>query len=42
MTTRRYDIIFEASSNSKAPGGFVTKLLQEEKRYKGLRNIRLM
>ena len=40
MTTRRYDIIFEASSNSEAPGGFVTKLLQEEKRYKGLRNIR--
>jgi hypothetical protein len=42
MTTRRYDIIFEASSNSKVPGEFVTKLPQEEKRYKGLRNIRLI
>ena len=41
MTTRRYDIIFEAFSSSKAPGGFVTKLRQEEKRCKGLRNIRL-
>jgi len=40
MTTRRYGIIFEASSNSEAPGGFATKLLQEAKRYKGLRNIR--
>jgi len=40
MTTRRCDIIFEASSNNEAPGGSVTKLLQEEKRYKGLRNIR--
>jgi hypothetical protein len=42
MTTRRYDITFEASSNSEAPGGFATKLPQEEKRYKGLRNIRLI
>jgi hypothetical protein len=40
MTTRRYDIIFEDSSSSEVPGGSVTKLLQEEKRYKGLRNIR--
>jgi len=42
MTTRRYDIIFEASLNSEALGGFVTKLPPEEKRYKGLRNIRLI
>jgi hypothetical protein len=42
MTTRRYDTTFEASSNSEAPGGFVTKLLPEEKRYKELRNIRLI
>jgi len=42
MTTRRYDIISEVSSNSKALGGFVTKLPQEEKRYKGLRKIRLI
>jgi hypothetical protein len=42
MTTRRCDIIFEASSNSEAPGGFVTKLPQEAKRYKGLRKIRLI
>jgi len=40
MTTRRYDIIFEDSSNCEALGGSVTKLLREEKRYKGLRNIR--
>ena len=42
MTTRRYGIIFEASSNSEALGGFVTKLPQEEKRYNGLRKIRLI
>jgi hypothetical protein len=40
MITRRYGIIFEVSSNSEARGGFATKLPQEEKRYKGLRNIR--
>jgi hypothetical protein len=40
MTTRRCGIIFEASSNNEARGGFVTKLPQEAKRYKGLRNIR--
>jgi hypothetical protein len=33
MTTRRYDTIFEASSNSKAPGEFVMKLPLEQKRY---------
>jgi hypothetical protein len=42
MTTRRYDTTFEASSNSKAPGECVMKLPTEEKRYRGLRNIRLM
>jgi len=39
MTTRRCGIIFEASSNSEVPGGFATKLLQEEKLWNGLRNI---
>jgi len=42
MITRRCDIIFEASSNSEAPGGFATKLPQEKKRWNGLRNIPLI
>jgi len=42
MTTRRCDIIFEASSNSEVRGGFATKLPQEEKRSNGLRNIPLI
>jgi hypothetical protein len=39
MTTRRCDTIFEASSNSKPLGEFAMKHPQEEKRYKGSKNI---